>query len=245
MTENLSRLVLGVQPVREVLRVHGTQVRELLLQQGSKRTLGVQRAAEQLGVSIQWVTRSQLDKVAQGVMHQGAAVFAPELQLTALPQVLKQHSLVLALDGIVDPQNFGAVVRSAVGIAQAAVVWGENASAPLTPATFRASAGAIEHACLCRVPSLKQAILDAQLSGFDVLVLDAHAEHTLRQKSLKQPTLIVLGSEGAGVSRGVKKLATAVRLIDMHAVDSLNASVAAALALYEAQSQRSKLSQQD
>jgi 23S rRNA (guanosine2251-2'-O)-methyltransferase len=185
-----------------------------------------------------------LDRLSGGAMHQGAICSAPPLKIHRLADAL-EHSrrLVLTLDGIQDPQNFGAVVRSAVGLGKVPVVFGENSSAPLTPATFRASAGAVEHALLCRVPSLAQALLDGELAGFQVLGLDAHGDRDLRDCDLTLSTMLVLGGEGRGLSRGLKRHCSAlVRLVSPDVIDSLNASVASAIALYEVLTQRARAS---
>jgi 23S rRNA (guanosine2251-2'-O)-methyltransferase len=234
------RLVLGVQPVREALRVHGQRASRLLLQRGAEARLApLVHLAERQAVAVRWVARQQLDQLSQGTLHQGAAVMAPALRVMEFQELAPKQDLLLCLDGIVDPQNFGAVVRSAVALCDATIVWGENSAAPLSPTTFRASAGAIEHASLCRVPSLKGAVTEGKARGFSALCLDAHGEQLLSQQDLTLPTMIILGSEGAGVSRGVRRAADSrVRLVDMHAIDSLNASVAAALALYQVHCQR-------
>jgi 23S rRNA (guanosine2251-2'-O)-methyltransferase len=131
------------------------------------------------------------------------------------------------------------VLRSAVGVAKAAVLWPEHATAPLSLATFRASAGAVEHAKLCRVRSLRAALLEAQDQGFSVVGLDAGAESSLRKLDLRGPLVLVLGSEHEGLSRSVRQQCTALARLPMaDGVASLNASVAAALALYEAACQR-------
>ena len=149
--------------------------------------------------------------------------------------------LALALDGIQDPQNFGAVIRSAVGVADAAVLWGEHSSAPLSPATGRASAGAIEHARLCRVPSLVGALNAARERGITVVGLDAHAPQRISELGLAGPTILVVGNEHEGMGRGVRRACSAVgRLTASGKIDSLNASVAAALALYEVVNTRGK-----
>ncbi|MEN9581861.1 MAG: hypothetical protein RJA70_4870, partial [Pseudomonadota bacterium] len=234
------RQIFGAQPVREALRVHGPAVQQVWLLKDSTRLEGLARLAQDKGVEVQFVDRSTLDRLASRGMHQGAICEAPQLKLRSPKLALEDpEQLILALDGIQDPQNFGAVVRSAVGLGRARVVWGENSSAPLTPATFRASAGAVEHADLCRVPSLGQCLLDAQLKGYQVLGLDAHGDRSLRQCDLRGPTVLVIGSEGKGLGRGIRRHCTAlVRLVAPHTIDSLNASVAAALALYEALAQR-------
>jgi 23S rRNA (guanosine2251-2'-O)-methyltransferase len=189
---------------------------------------------------VRRVPRSELDRLARGVSHQGAAAFAPELDLLPLDTLLDDPELVaLALDSLTDPQNFGAVVRSAVAFGGAALIWGEHASAPLTPATFRASAGAIEHARLCRVPSLVQAIGTATERGVHVVGLDPDAAVTLTSLDLSGPTLLVLGSEGEGLGRATRRACrTLASLGAMSVLQSVNVSVAAGIALYEVRNRR-------
>jgi 23S rRNA (guanosine2251-2'-O)-methyltransferase len=149
----------------------------------------------------------------------------------------------VALDGVQDPQNFGAVVRSAHGLAGAAIIWPEHASAPLTAATFRASAGAIEHATLCRVPVLHGALSEAQARGVQVVGLDAHAPGPLRDLDLTRATVLVIGSEHEGMKRATRRQCDVLaHLVPLRNLDSLNASVAAGIALYEAAIQRIKSS---
>jgi 23S rRNA (guanosine2251-2'-O)-methyltransferase len=234
--------VLGLQPVREAIRRHGSALREVLIdEKASPKLEALARfATDQAVPLVQRVRRADLDRLSQGVAHQGVAAHAPELALMELAPLLAEPALIaLALDSIQDPQNFGAVVRSAVALGGAAVIWGAHASAPLTPATFRASAGAIEHARLCRVPSLNDAV--AELTGHDIRVvgLDATAPTRLAELDLTGPTVLVLGGEGEGLGRAVRRsCSTLAALGGMASVDSLNASVAAGIALYEVLRQR-------
>jgi 23S rRNA (guanosine2251-2'-O)-methyltransferase len=131
------------------------------------------------------------------------------------------------------------VIRSAVALSDGAVVWGEHSAAPLTAATFRASAGAIEHARLCRVRSLRGAMSTLASHDVQTVALDAHAEVLLSDLDLRRPTALVIGAEDAGVSRGLRQCCRHTARLPMRGrLDSLNASVAAAVALYEAQRQR-------
>jgi 23S rRNA (guanosine2251-2'-O)-methyltransferase len=242
--EDGGRLVLGLQPVREAIKRHRQALREVLVDQRPQPRLeALARFASDQGASVRRVAQSQLDRLSHGVQHQGVAAYAPPLELVPLSALSDDRELLaLALDEIQDPQNFGAVIRSAVGLGQASVLWGEHASAPLTPATFRASAGAIEHARLCRVRSLTAALDELSRQAVQVVALDAQADAMLADLDLTLPTALVIGSEGHGLGRQVRKLAThSARLVDLHGIDSLNASVAAGLALYEAQRQRKKL----
>jgi 23S rRNA (guanosine2251-2'-O)-methyltransferase len=233
---------MGLQPVRECLRVHGAAVRELAIRAGdSPKLAALERFALAQGVSnVLRLSRGDMDRRAEGGQHQGVMALAPPLALRSWAEVvLRPELLAVALDRVQDPQNFGAVVRSAVATGDAAVVWGEHASAPLTPATFRASAGAIEHATLCRVGSLKDALAAARDAGAQVIGLTADAPDLLSSVDLRGPTVLVLGNEGEGMQPSVRRACTRLAaVVRTRILDSLNASVAAAIALYEADRQR-------
>ncbi|HEY3500647.1 MAG TPA: RNA methyltransferase [Polyangiaceae bacterium] len=243
-TETRGRLVLGIQPVREAVRRHGSALREVLIEErGSPKLEALGRFASDSAVPrVRRVSRSELDRLARGVSHQGAAALAPELELVPLEQLTAdEHLIALALDSLQDPQNFGAVVRSAVALGGGAVIFGEHASAPLTPSTFRASAGAIEHARLCRVRSLAESLTTLRDAGATVVGLDANAGVRLHEVDLRGPSVLVLGSEGEGLGRAVRKSCGVLATLgELRSVDSLNASVAAGIALYEALNQRLK-----
>ena len=247
-TEASSRIVVGLQPAREAIRVHGAALERVAIEAGkSPRLDAVERFARDHGVQrIERLRRGDLDRASGGVSHQGVVVWAPPLELAPLESVLAAEGeplLALALDSIQDPQNFGAVLRSAVGIAQAPVIWGEHGSAPLSTATFRASAGAIEHAVLCRVRSLTAALQQAASEGVQVVGLDSQAPLPLSEVDLRGPTLLVLGSEHEGLGRGVRRACTSLAyLVKTRGVESLNASVAVGIALYEATKQRANSS---
>jgi 23S rRNA (guanosine2251-2'-O)-methyltransferase len=238
------RLIAGLQPVREAILAHGNRVVRVSIEQGDSPRLEalVRFATDHAVGEITREPRGLLDALTEGTVHQGVVAWGPELELAPFADLVAEPALLgMVLDGISDPQNFGAVVRSAVGIAGAAVVWGEHASAPLSLATFRASAGAVEHARLCRVPSLATALADARAAGVQVVGLEPQADRALRDIDLSGPTLLVLGSEGEGMSRSVRRsLSCSARLAQSGRIGSLNASVAAAIALYEASNQRAK-----
>ncbi|MBK8995930.1 MAG: RNA methyltransferase [Myxococcales bacterium] len=239
-----SRLVAGLQPVREAIRVHGERLSRVLIDDRALPRLdALARFAVDRGVGrVERVSRRELDRQSEGAQHQGVLAFAPPLGLVSAEALWADPALLgVALDGIQDPQNFGAVIRSAVGIAGAAVIWGEHSSAPLSTATFRASAGAIEHARLCRVKSLVGALTAARDAGIQVVGLEARADRQLGALDLTGPTVLVIGSEGEGMARAVRRACSALaQLLPMTHLDSLNASVASGIALYEAIRQRSR-----
>jgi 23S rRNA (guanosine2251-2'-O)-methyltransferase len=240
----VSRLVCGLQPVREAIRVHGPRL-ELVAVDVDRRGESPQlealaRFARDRGALVHELPRAGLDKIARGVRHQGAIALAPELAIRPLEDVpMKADALVVALDEVQDPQNFGAVIRSAVAMGATAVVWPEHRSAPLSPATFRASAGAVEHATLCRVPSLPGALDVLRSRGVVTVGLDASASTAIHRAELHGPVALIVGAEGKGLRKVVKHACTAlVRLPMQGPIESLNASAAAAIALYETLRQR-------
>jgi 23S rRNA (guanosine2251-2'-O)-methyltransferase len=245
--ERAPRLVIGMQPVREAVRVHARHLGAVLVERGhgeaAARWDALARFATDQGVAeVRRVDRRELDSVAVGGMHQGAVAWAPALTLLPAEELLSPPELlVLALDGVQDPQNFGAAIRSAVALGATAVVWAEHASAPLTPATFRASAGAVEHARLGRVPSLVRFIDDAVASGAKVVGLTTDAEARLQDLDLTGRLVLVIGSEHEGIGRAVRRRCTTLARLTLHGpVESLNASAAAAVALSIAGIQRVK-----
>jgi len=237
MTE---RLVCGLQPVREAIAAHGAHLRVLVEGKDSPQLEALARFAKDRGARVERVRRAELDGMAHGVRHQGAIAVAPPLRVRSLAELeLPSSALVVVLDSIEDPQNFGAVVRSAVALGASAILWPEHGAAPLSPAMFRASAGAIEHAQLCRVPSLPPALDALRLRGLRVVGLDAGAQGRLDGEPLDRPTALVLGAEGAGLHKSVRRACDVIVSLPMAGpVASLNVSAAAAIALYEARRQR-------
>ncbi|MFO0758247.1 MAG: 23S rRNA (guanosine(2251)-2'-O)-methyltransferase RlmB [Byssovorax sp.] len=237
----MARLILGIQPAREAIRARGEALEKVLVQQDGGPTLdALARFATGRGVAVETRSRGELDRMAAGGRHQGVIVVAPELELVPLEKLpIGPTSLFMVLDGVMDPQNFGAVIRSAVALGASAIVWPEHSSAPLSPATFRASAGAVEHAALCRVPSLPEALDLLAEKGVTAVALDAQGPTLLSGVDLRGPIAIVIGAEDKGVRRPVRRACRFTARLPMAGpIASLNASVAAALALYEAARQR-------
>lgn len=226
----------GQHAVRELIRAHGARVFEVLVEHDPRdRAAALARFATDSGIPLRSVARAELDALSGGGLHQGVVAYGPELAFTAPEDLLKQPDfLAVALDGVVDPQNFGAVIRSAVGLTDAAIVFAESSAAPLTPATFRASAGAIEHATLCRVSSLHAFLSQAAEAGARIIGLEPQAETHLHELDLTGPLVIVIGSEEKGMHRAVRRACTSLaRLVSGSRIQSLNASVAAGIALHQ------------
>jgi 23S rRNA (guanosine2251-2'-O)-methyltransferase len=237
----MSRQIYGIQPAREAIRVHGEKLERLYIEHGANPKLdALARFAEGRGIAVETASRGDLDRRAAGGRHQGVIAVAPDLRLAPLSEVpTGPGSITVALDGVMDPQNFGAVIRSAVALGATAILWPEHASAPLSPATFRASAGAVEHALLCKVPSLPGALDELAAKGVTTIALDAQGTVDLGAVDLGGPVCIVIGAEDKGTRKGVRKSCTHTAKLPMAGpISSLNASVAGAIALYEVLRQR-------
>jgi 23S rRNA (guanosine2251-2'-O)-methyltransferase len=239
------RVICGLQPVREAIRADGSKLSRVLVlearsPEASPQLEALARFASDHGARVERVERSELDRASRGVHHQGAIAFASDLQVTSLHDLaLGNRALLVALDEIQDPQNFGAVIRSAVAMSATAVVWPEHRSAPLSASTFRASAGAIEHATLCRVTSLPPALESLRERGVQVVGLDANGPGSIDQVDLTGPVALVVGAEGKGLRKTVKRVCDVLARLPMPGpIGSLNASVAVAIALYECVRQR-------
>jgi 23S rRNA (guanosine2251-2'-O)-methyltransferase len=237
----MARVICGLQPVREAIRARGGELERVLVDaKGSPQLEALARYARDHGAKVETAPRQDLDRMTHGARHQGAVAMAPELTLRALDDLdLGAGSVVVALDELQDPQNFGAVLRSAVALGASAVVWPEHASAPLSAATFRASAGAVEHAVLCRVAGLPAALDTLKSAGLAIIGLDMNGDVPLDAVDLTGPVALVVGAEGKGLRRAVKAACTRLARLPMKGpLASLNASVAAAIALYETARQR-------
>jgi 23S rRNA (guanosine2251-2'-O)-methyltransferase len=182
----------------------------------------------------------ELDKLAKGQRHQGVVPIAGSYSYLSFEELMTQlpeHSLLVALDEITDPHNFGAIVRSAVALGAHGLITLKHRAAPVTPVVVRASAGATEHARIARVANLAQTLDELAERGFEVLGLAAEGAIDLTALGPSSASrVLVVGSEGRGLRRLVREHCTQLVRIPMSGpIASLNASVAAAIALYALQ----------
>ena len=238
---------MGRNPVLEALRA-GRPINKVLLAEGIGRHSNIAEVvalAKTAGITVDWVDRRAIERLSPGMPSQGVAAIAAAKAYADLDEILQaarqrgEAPLLLLLDGIEDPQNLGAIVRSADGAGVHGVVIPERRAVGLTSAVARASAGAIEYVPIAREGNLSNAIARLKKEGVWVVGVDAAAERDYTLVDFKQPTAIVIGGEGKGVSRLVKERCDLLASIPMRGkVTSLNASVAAALVMYEAVRQR-------
>ena len=236
-------LLVGRNPVVEALRArvpstalyvaHGIEADERVAE-------SVKRAADR-GVPVLEVGRSELDRMTGGVLHQGIGLQVPPYSYAHLGDVLSRAvespdpALLVALDGVTDPRNLGAVVRSAAAFGAHGVIVPERRATPMTATAWRTSAGAAARLPVARVTNLVRALKEAQQAGLLVVGLDADGDVPLDDlEAAADPLLLVVGSEGRGLSRLVGETCDLRVSIPMTAAtESLNAGVAAAVTLAE------------
>ncbi|MDA0578065.1 MAG: 23S rRNA (guanosine(2251)-2'-O)-methyltransferase RlmB [Verrucomicrobia bacterium] len=243
-----SACVYGRQPVQEALRAGRRRLIRLHVQDSlreSEDLHGLIAAARAAGAEVEFSDRRQLDKLAQGGHHQGVLLESggyPYAELNALMARAEgtRDSLWLILDHLQDPHNVGALLRSADAVGVAGVLIPVDRAVDVTDAVVRASAGAAEHVPVARVTNLVRAMKTLQEHGVWMYGLDAAAESSLYTKAdYKGGVGLVLGSEGTGLGRLVRETCDFRIRIPLHGrVDSLNVSVAGAVAMYEVLRQR-------
>jgi len=235
-----------MNPVRELLRAGGEGVAELWLAEGSDRARAfaeLARLARERGAKVRDAPRAKLDRLAGTDRHQGVVAVVADYRYQELEDLLQQvrraPPLLVVLDGIEDPQNLGAIIRSAHALGADGVVIPRDRAAAVTAAAAKASAGAVEHCPVARVTNLAQAIARLKEAGIWTVALAADGDRDLSAVDLREPTAIVVGAEGSGVRPLVRRTCDHVARIPMKGkVGSLNASASAAVALYEVARQR-------
>jgi 23S rRNA (guanosine2251-2'-O)-methyltransferase len=189
---------------------------------------------------VEVVPPQRLDAMAPGVNQGVAAELKPRREWTLKQLLDRSPSLLVALDSIMDPQNLGAILRTAEIAGVEGAIIPEHRSAPLSPAAVKASSGASELLAIARVSGLPSAIAEIRRAGIWCVALDPRGEMLAWDFDFTQPVCVVVGNEGAGVQRLVKERCHArVRLPVAGRIASLNASAAAAALLYEVMRQRS------
>ena len=196
-------------------------------------------------IPIEPARKRDLDRASPTRKHQGVIAITPDPQYVPLDKLLihagagEEAPLLAVLDGIEDPQNLGAIARTVDGAGGHGLVIPERRAAGISPGAIRASAGALEHVAVARVVNLGRAIDEIKAAGIWTVGLDVDADQSYTQIDFTGPTAIVIGAEGAGLSRLVGEKCDLLASIPLLGkLESLNASVSAAIALYEAVRQR-------
>jgi 23S rRNA (guanosine2251-2'-O)-methyltransferase len=232
----MTRVLAGHRPVLEALRGK-TKVRRIYTEP-QRDYPDIREAALVKGVPLASRDRAELDRLTEGVRHQGVVALAEDYEFCDLDELIAGVGgapALVALDQITDPQNLGAIIRSAVTLGMDGLIIQEPRAAGITAAVVRASAGATEHASIARVTNLQRTLLSLSESGMEIIGLDAGADIDIRElPPSPRGRVLVVGSEDKGLRRMVRQRCDIVVHIHQEGpMDSLNAAVAAAIAMYE------------
>ena len=235
-------VIVGRNPVVEALRA-GVAIKRVMVARGidiDERVTEILELARESRIEVIEVNRKELDPYPA---HQGVALKVAPYKFRPLEEVLKKASgipLLVALDGVTDPRNLGAIIRSACAFGASAVVIPDRRAAGMTAVAWKASAGAAARTPVVQIKNMTATIHDLQSEGYFVVGLDAGGDVSLSEMAVAdEPLMIVIGGEGKGLSRLVRESCDLVVSIPMSSsMESLNASVAASIALYSVSQRR-------
>jgi 23S rRNA (guanosine2251-2'-O)-methyltransferase len=241
-----TEILYGLHPVAEALAAGRRRIVEIFLDPGRRggRHAGLAAAAAAHGVPVSPAPAARIAALCGSENHQGAAARVSAFAFHRLDEVLDPSGAtrpgrLLALDCLQDPHNLGAVLRTALCAGVEAVVVPKDRSAPPTPAVSRISAGALEHTRLVQVVNLARCLAELKAQGLWVVGLERGAPSEIFQADLSVPLVLVLGGEQSGLRALVRRACDlTVSIPQAGPLDSLNASAAAAVALYEIRRQR-------
>jgi 23S rRNA (guanosine2251-2'-O)-methyltransferase len=242
-------LLYGINVVLEALKSTERRVERVCVQrdQRKRRLQQVIELAREKHVPLSFEEKAWLDRKAEGRVHQGVICFVAEVETSTVEAILEQArspGLLIVLDGIEDPQNLGAILRSAEIAGVDGVFLPQRRSAGLSSAVVKASAGAASHIRVARVPNTAQLVDSLKRSGYWLTGLDTDARVSPWKADFTLPTALVLGNERSGLHRLVKEKCDFLVAIPMRGkTASYNVSVAAGIVLYEVMRQRSSQEQ--
>lgn len=241
------QIIEGRNPVIEALRA-GRPVSKILMDRNTQMhgtVAQVLQLARSRGVTVELVDKQVIDRQSVTGSSQGVVAFAAAKDYVSLDDLFditrskKEPAIYLVLDGIEDPHNLGAMLRTAEATGVHGVVIRERRAVGLTPAVVKASAGAVEYVPVAMVTNISQSILTLKQNDVWVIGIDMDGEQDYDRVDFNLPTAIVIGGEGKGLSDLARKRCDSIASIPMRGkVSSLNASVAAAVVMYEALRQR-------
>ncbi len=227
-------VVSGIHPVSEALRAKRPLERILVAQgAGGPRVQAVIDLAREAGVPVRFEPRASLDRLAGTAAHQGVIGLGAAQKYVELASVAA-GGLLVVLDGVEDPHNLGAIVRSAHAAGAAGVVIPERRAASLTDVVAKAAAGALEHLPVVRVTNINRALEDLKQQKYWIYGLDERGAEDYDRVDYSEPAAIVLGGEGKGLHEQVRRHCDVLVRIPMSGkIASLNVSVAAGIVLFE------------
>jgi 23S rRNA (guanosine2251-2'-O)-methyltransferase len=237
----------GIHAVREALEA-GRAFDRIVIARGRQdtRVEEIVKLARGRNIAVRFEERGQLDRLADSKDHQGVVALAATREAATLDDILTaanagggERGLIVLLDGVEDPHNLGAIIRTALAAGAHGVVIPERRAAGLTDTVARASAGALSHLPVAKVTNLARAMEELKQAGYWLIGLDEDAPKSYTQADYTSPVGIVLGGEGQGLHELTRKRCDfLVSLPTVGPVKSLNVSVAAGVVLFEALRQR-------
>lgn len=235
--------IAGRNPVAEALR-SGRALNKVMVQDGARGVTEIIAAARKKGVAVEFVKSDKLDKLAQGVRHQGVVAYAAPVEFKTLEDALKKAAakgeapFLLLLDELQDPQNLGALIRTADAAGVHGILLPKRRSCPLNAVVAKISAGAVEYVPVIQIGNIVQQLKDLKKQGFWVAGADMDGE-PYTKVNLTGPLVLVIGAEGKGLGRLVKENCDIIVSLPMQGgVNSLNAAAAGAVLMYEVVRQR-------
>ncbi|MBI3794299.1 MAG: 23S rRNA (guanosine(2251)-2'-O)-methyltransferase RlmB [Nitrospinae bacterium] len=236
-----TEIVFGKHPVMEVLRAGKRRVETIFhVPESAQRLKDVLDFAQKKGIPLKTAGNHQLDRRTQGAVHQGILAVVEPIPLHELDffiDLVKSKTttpVVVAMDSIEDPHNFGAVLRSAETLGVAGAIFPKDRSCDINSTVVKSSAGATEHMDFCRVTNISETLRRLRKEGFYAVAAEADGEVSLPDFEPQFPLVVVIGSEGRGVRPLVRKNCdTAVKIPILGKLDSLNVSSASAIIFYE------------
>ncbi|HZK42994.1 MAG TPA: 23S rRNA (guanosine(2251)-2'-O)-methyltransferase RlmB [Syntrophomonadaceae bacterium] len=236
----------GVNSIMEAMRA-GRNIHKIYIQEGKegKRIEELVNSASNLGIYVQYVDRNRLDRMYTYTNHQGVVAQVAAYHYSDMKEILEVAAMkgeppfILILDGIEDPQNLGSIIRTAECAGVHGVIIPKHNSVEANDTVARASAGAIEHMKVAQETNLVNTIKKLKEEGLWVVGADMSGSNDYYSTSIPSPTALVIGGEGRGIRRLVKENCDIlVKIPMMGKIEALNASVAAALLIYEVVRQR-------
>ncbi|MGI6722287.1 MAG: 23S rRNA (guanosine(2251)-2'-O)-methyltransferase RlmB [Anaerovoracaceae bacterium] len=242
-TNEKSEMLIGRNAVLEALR-SGREIEKIVMAQGTEGSVKkIAGMARDFHIPIKWVKRSALDKITDGV-HQGVIAFVAAHSYCEVQDILEvakergEAPFIVILDGIEDPHNLGAILRSAECAGAHGLIIGKRRSAGMTETVAKASAGAIEYMRVARVTNIARTIDDLKAAGVWIAACDM-GDTPYYEADLSGAIALVIGNEGSGIGRLVREKCDFTASIPMCGrIDSLNASNAAAILMFEVRRQR-------
>jgi 23S rRNA (guanosine2251-2'-O)-methyltransferase len=246
----MKRIVLGPHAAEQAMRTDPQRVHVLYVQDAHARARELEALAQRTGVRSEVRLAQELDALAPGLKHQGVVAITgdyPYLDFSVMLERAKPAPLFVALDQISDPHNFGAIVRSCVAFGADGVLTLKDRAAPVSAVVVRSSAGATERAQIARVTNLARTLGELRERGLHLVGLDASGDVALQDVDYgPEGRVLVIGSEGDGLRRLTREACDVLARVDLAGeFESLNASVAAGVALYESARARARVVSRD